>query len=129
MPWIKASGLFILYYLVLQGGRSLSSGPPPQYASWGDFRWQKASKAFICNLLRVSHKPSVIIMCIFDTIHSDSTCKLNQGGKKKSMFLELLHVGINSLQIYTERQRKLITSSGRRSLKSTLSKLIIFGHK
>ena len=30
---------------------------------------------------------------------------------------------------YTERQKKLITSSGRRSLKSTLSKLIIFGHK
>ena len=32
-------------------------------------------------------------------------------------------------QFYTERQKKLITSSGRRSLKSTLSKLIIFGHK
>ena len=31
--------------------------------------------------------------------------------------------------IYTERQKKLITSSGRRSLKSTASKLIIFGHK
>ena len=30
---------------------------------------------------------------------------------------------------YTERQKKLITSSGRRSLKSTASKLIIFGHK
>ena len=31
--------------------------------------------------------------------------------------------------IYTERQKKLITSSGRRSLKSTASILIIFGHK
>ena len=31
--------------------------------------------------------------------------------------------------VYTERQKKLITSSGRRSLKSTLSKLIVFGHK
>ena len=31
--------------------------------------------------------------------------------------------------IYTERQKKLITSSGRGSLKSTPSKLIIFGHK
>ena len=31
--------------------------------------------------------------------------------------------------IYTERQKKLIASSGRHSLKSTLSKLIIFGHK
>ena len=30
---------------------------------------------------------------------------------------------------YTESQKKLITSSGRRSLKSTASKLIIFGHK
>ena len=30
---------------------------------------------------------------------------------------------------YTERQKKLITSSGRRSLKSMLSKLIMFGHK
>ena len=30
---------------------------------------------------------------------------------------------------YTERQNKLITSSGRRSLKSTASKLIILGHK
>ena len=30
---------------------------------------------------------------------------------------------------YTERQKKLITSSGRRSLESMLSKLIIFGHK
>ena len=30
---------------------------------------------------------------------------------------------------YTEHQKKLITSSGRCSLKSTLSKLIIFGHK
>ena len=29
----------------------------------------------------------------------------------------------------TERKKKLITSSGRRPLKSTLSKLIIFGHK
>ena len=31
--------------------------------------------------------------------------------------------------MYTERQKKLITSSGRRPLKSTLSKLIIFAHK
>ena len=31
--------------------------------------------------------------------------------------------------IHTERQKKLITSLGRRPLKSTLSKLIIFGHK
>ena len=31
--------------------------------------------------------------------------------------------------MYTERQKKLITSSGRRSLKSTMSKLMIFGHK
>ena len=31
--------------------------------------------------------------------------------------------------IYIERQKKLITSSGRRSLKSTLSKLVILGHK
>ena len=31
--------------------------------------------------------------------------------------------------IYTESQKKLITSSGRRPLKSTLSKLIIFGQK
>ena len=31
--------------------------------------------------------------------------------------------------IYTERQKKLITSSWRRSLKSTATKLIIFGHK
>ena len=30
---------------------------------------------------------------------------------------------------YTEHQKKLITSSGRRSLKSTISVLIIFGHK
>ena len=33
------------------------------------------------------------------------------------------------LSYYTEHQKKLITSSGQRSLKSTLSKLIIFGHK
>ena len=32
-------------------------------------------------------------------------------------------------RIYTERQKKLTTSSGQRSLKSTPSKLIIFGHK
>ena len=31
--------------------------------------------------------------------------------------------------IYTEHQKKLITSSERRSLKSMLSKLLIFGHK
>ena len=31
--------------------------------------------------------------------------------------------------MYTEHQKKLITSSGRCSLKSMLSKLIIFGHK
>ena len=30
---------------------------------------------------------------------------------------------------YTERQKKLITSSERRSLKFTQSKLIIFGHR
>ena len=30
---------------------------------------------------------------------------------------------------YTERQKKLITSSGQCPLKSTLSKLIIFAHK
>ena len=30
---------------------------------------------------------------------------------------------------YTEHQKKLITSSGRRSLKSTLSNLMIFGHR
>ena len=34
-----------------------------------------------------------------------------------------------SSRTYTERQKKLITSSGRRSLKSTPSKLIIVGHK
>ena len=33
------------------------------------------------------------------------------------------------LRNYTERQKKLITSSGRRPLKSTASKLIIFAHK
>ena len=39
-------------------------------------------------------------------------------------------VGVSlGLGRYTERQKKLITSSARRSLKSTLSKLIIFGHK
>ena len=32
-------------------------------------------------------------------------------------------------RMYTERQKKLITSSGQLSLKSTASKLIIFGHK
>ena len=36
---------------------------------------------------------------------------------------------LNQICLYTERQKKLITSSGRRSLKSTASKLIIFGHK
>ena len=37
--------------------------------------------------------------------------------------------GHDDVRIYTERQKKLITSSGRRSLTSTLSKSIIFGHK
>ena len=36
---------------------------------------------------------------------------------------------VSHLNKYTERQKKLITFSGRRSLKSTLSKLLIFGHK
>ena len=35
----------------------------------------------------------------------------------------------NGSVYYTERQKKLIASLGRRSLKSALSKLIIFGHK
>ena len=48
-------------------------------------------------------------------------------------------VGLNGMQHYhkdthmmgnyTERQKKLITSSKRRSLKSTASKLIIFRHR
>ena len=49
----------------------------------------------------------------------------------------ILHYGFKSTsnvwnklsrQDYTERQEKLVTSSERRSLKSTASKLIIFRH-
>ena len=36
---------------------------------------------------------------------------------------------VHTWAIYTERQKKLITSSGWHSLKSTASKLVIFGHK
>ena len=36
---------------------------------------------------------------------------------------------LRSFSIYTERQKKLITSSERHSLKSTASELIIFGHR
>ena len=39
--------------------------------------------------------------------------------------IKMYHIVFYTL--YTERQKKLITSSG--SLKSTASKLIIFGHK
>ena len=39
------------------------------------------------------------------------------------------HWWLLSEHFYIERQKKLITSSVRRSLKSTLSKLIIFWHK
>ena len=40
------------------------------------------------------------------------------------------HMSIGRSQLnYTERQKKLITSSGRRSLNSTLLKFIIFKHK
>ena len=48
-----------------------------------------------------------------------------------SNVLVVVHVdGIgNKVKIYTERQKKLITSSGRRSLKSTLSKLIRISEK
>ena len=54
----------------------------------------------------------------------------------KKMVIKCIHIAwknslpfVYNLQVYTERQKKLITSSGRRSLKSTASKLIIFGHK
>ena len=64
----------------------------------------------------------------FDNIHVASTREL----LKKGYFYPGPHIHTHTMSTscyYTELQKKLITSSGRRSLKSTLSKLITFGHR
>ena len=58
-----------------------------------------------------------------------SICNINVAHKElRSIFL-IWYIALICVSIYTEHQKRLITSSGRRSLKSTQSKLIIFGHK
>ena len=61
------------------------------------------------------------MMMVMIIIASAHTCPSNED--IQGMYI------VWSGYIYTERQKKFITSSGRRSLKSTLSKLIIFGHR
>ena len=57
--------------------------------------------------------------CIFKAYNTDGL---------KELHIYFIAVNVAHILKYTERQKKLITSSGRRSLKSTPSKLI-FGHK